>query len=124
MRPRLMIVKTAHVVEGNLWTLFPIINVDRVTDIPCDYPGPMGVPITFMGNYNPKRFQLLGRRGHLKMPNGREVYQRIFVRNLKPVLPEEIDLADWFERMGIHMDVEMLKDAEPGTEIEPIYRSV
>lgn len=36
------------------------INVDKVEDIPCDYTGIMGVPITFMDKYNPDQFQILG----------------------------------------------------------------
>lgn len=36
------------------------INVDKVADIPVDYKGVMGVPITFMDKYNPKQFQIVG----------------------------------------------------------------
>ena len=32
---------------------YDAINVDKVTDIPCDYDGVMGVPITFLDKYNP-----------------------------------------------------------------------
>lgn len=36
------------------------INVDRLNDIPKDYDGVMGVPITFIDKYNPNQFELLG----------------------------------------------------------------
>lgn len=36
------------------------INVDKVSDIPCDYDGVMGVPITFLDKYNPEQFEILG----------------------------------------------------------------
>lgn len=36
------------------------INVDRVIDIPMDYKGVMGVPITFMDKYNPDEFEIVG----------------------------------------------------------------
>lgn len=36
------------------------INVDKYTDIPCDYDGVMGVPITFLDKYNPDQFELIG----------------------------------------------------------------
>ena len=36
------------------------INIDKVKDIPIDYPGAMGVPITFLDKYNPEQFELLG----------------------------------------------------------------
>lgn len=29
-------------------------------DIPCDYPGIMGVPITFLDKHNPEQFELIG----------------------------------------------------------------
>jgi hypothetical protein len=39
---------------------YDAINVDNVTDIPCDYDGAMGVPVTFLDKYNPKQFEILG----------------------------------------------------------------
>lgn len=36
------------------------INVDKVTEIPCDYPGIMGVPLSFMDKYCPEQFEILG----------------------------------------------------------------
>lgn len=36
------------------------INVNRVTDIPYDYDGVMGVPITFLDKYTPDQFEILG----------------------------------------------------------------
>ena len=36
------------------------INVDKTKDIPIDYPGMMGVPITFMDKYNPDQFEIIG----------------------------------------------------------------
>mgnify|MGYP000078052071 CR=1 FL=1 len=39
---------------------YDAINVDKVSDIPMDYAGIMGVPITFADKYNPKQFEILG----------------------------------------------------------------
>ena len=39
---------------------YDAINVDKTQDIPCDYFGVMGVPITFMDKYNPKQFEIVG----------------------------------------------------------------
>lgn len=36
------------------------INIDKVTDIPYDYDGVMGVPITFFDKYNPDQFEIIG----------------------------------------------------------------
>lgn len=44
---------------------YDAINVDKTPDIPCDYAGIMGVPITFFDCYNPDQFEILdmGHRG-------------------------------------------------------------
>ena len=42
---------------------FDAINVDRISDIPKDYDGVMGVPITFFDHFDPKQFEVLGRSG-------------------------------------------------------------
>lgn len=39
---------------------YDAINVDRVADIPVDYNGVMGVPITFIDKYNPDEFEIVG----------------------------------------------------------------
>jgi hypothetical protein len=39
---------------------YDAINVDRYTDIPMDYDGAMGVPITFLDKHNPEQFEILG----------------------------------------------------------------
>jgi len=39
---------------------FDAINVDVTKDIPMDYDGLMGVPITFMDKYNPDQFEIIG----------------------------------------------------------------
>ena len=39
---------------------YDAINVDRVADIPVNYDGVMGVPITFLDKYNPDQFEILG----------------------------------------------------------------
>lgn len=39
---------------------FDAIDVSEVADIPCDYDGIMGVPDTFLGQYNPDQFELIG----------------------------------------------------------------
>lgn len=39
---------------------FDGIDVSKTMDIPCDYDGVMGVPITFMDKYNPEQFEIIG----------------------------------------------------------------
>jgi len=38
---------------------YDAINVDKYSEIPCDYDGSMGVPITFLDKYNPDQFELI-----------------------------------------------------------------
>lgn len=39
---------------------YSAIEVSKTADIPCDYDGEMGVPITFLDKYNPEQFEILG----------------------------------------------------------------
>lgn len=36
------------------------IEIGKTADIPCDYDGMMGVPVTFLDKYNPDQFEILG----------------------------------------------------------------
>ena len=75
---------------------YDAINVDRVKEIPMDYAGYMGVPISFIRKYNPEQFEILGITGlkgesgglHGKnaksihaLINGVKKYRRIFIKN-------------------------------------------
>lgn len=63
---------------------YDAINVDKVTDIPYDYPGAMGVPITFLDKYNPEQFEIVRfRKGNDDKDlciNGKYPYFRIIIR--------------------------------------------
>ena len=69
---------------------YDAIEVSKVLEIPCDYDGIMGVPITFMDKYNPKQFEIVGFRTgddgkDLRYTkDGREVYpyMRILIRKI------------------------------------------
>lgn len=39
---------------------YDAINVNKTVEIPCDYSGVMGVPITFLDKYSPDQFEILG----------------------------------------------------------------
>lgn len=60
------------------------INVDKTQNIPCDYDGVMGVPITFLDKYNPKQFEIVKfRKGNDDKDlsvNGKCPYFRILIR--------------------------------------------
>lgn len=61
------------------------INVNKTKDIPLDYKGYMGVPITFLHKYNPEQFEIVKfRKGNDEKDlsiNGRCPYFRILIRN-------------------------------------------
>ena len=74
---------------------YPAINVDKTVDIPVDYDGLMGVPITFFDKYNPSQFEIIDGIGrysildnentrkdgkYLSMINGVAKYFRIIIK--------------------------------------------
>lgn len=77
---------------------YDAINVDKYTDIPYDYDGCMGVPVTFLDKYNPEQFEILGlaasagykpeivgipflgNKDARPLVNGKNTYARIFIR--------------------------------------------
>ncbi|MDO8591409.1 MAG: adenine-specific methyltransferase EcoRI family protein [bacterium] len=46
--------------EYSSYENFEAINVDRTENIPVDYVGAMGVPITFLHKHNPNQFEIIG----------------------------------------------------------------
>lgn len=76
---------------------YDAIEVGKTADIPIDYDGVMGVPITFMYKYNPDQFEILGVFNHgsdsefdLAKPvlKGKELYSRIAIRHRRGVKNE------------------------------------
>lgn len=67
---------------------YNVINVDKVSDIPMDYGGVMGVPITFVDKYSPKQFEILGVANSarwigykcLTLIQGKKIYNRILIK--------------------------------------------
>ena len=47
---------------------YDAIEVSKTSDIPCDYYGEMGVPITFLDKYNPDQFEIIGSSRWLGRP--------------------------------------------------------
>ncbi len=84
--------------EYPVYDNYNAINIDKVSEIPMDYGGIMGVPITFLNKYSPEQFELLGimntgeeNKGirydgtpHGRpLVNGVEKYLRILIKNRK-----------------------------------------
>lgn len=47
---------------------YDAIEVGKVKDIPCDFEGAMGVPVTFLDKYNPEQFEIIGSSRTLGKP--------------------------------------------------------
>ena len=76
--------------------LYPALNVDRTSEIPCDYAGWMGVPITAFDRLDPEQFEIVDliaryavinhsydTPGHqLTEINGYPQYSRLIIRKL------------------------------------------
>lgn len=69
------------------------INVNKVSDIPMDYSGIMGVPITFLDKYSPNQFEIIGIDRYVEdNPNygrrftidDKETYARVLIKNKRP----------------------------------------
>lgn len=78
------------------------IEVGKVAEIPMDYDGVMGVPITFMDKHNPEQFDIIGMgedngSGHSGgvwnggskscLVNGKAAFKRIFIRRRTQNIP-------------------------------------
>jgi len=63
---------------------YDAINVDKTADIPKDYNGAVGVPITFLDKYNPEQFEIIKfRKGDDEkdlLVNGKSPYFRIIIK--------------------------------------------
>ena len=77
---------------------YDAINVDKVSEIPCDYDGVMGVPITIIDFYSPEQFEIIGMSAswdetkdmkiiktsdshrHGPILDNKGMYRRIFIR--------------------------------------------
>lgn len=64
---------------------FDAIDVQFVKDIPEDYKGMMGVPITFLTKHNPKQFEIVGYARDLQKEDlkigGKYTYARIIIKH-------------------------------------------
>ena len=63
---------------------YDAINVDKISEIPMNYNGAMGVPITFLDKYNPEQFDIIGISGNLAnaiMIEGKRKAGRFYIGN-------------------------------------------
>lgn len=86
----IILTKTYNPTDYPHYDNYDAINVDKVKDIPIDYDGVMGVPITFLQYYNPKQFEIIKfRKGDDDKDlsvNGKCPYFRILIKPYNPNL--------------------------------------
>ena len=83
--------KTYNAKEHPKYDNYDAIEVSKLAEIPVDYDGYMGVPITFLDKYNPKQFEIVGLDHHdpekigaqWHLLNGKAPYRRIIIRKRK-----------------------------------------
>jgi len=101
----LILYKTYNPTDYPKYVNYDAIEVGRTVDIPMDFAGAMGVPITFLDKYNSEQFEIIGFSGELSRPmskvvpgakgsgrfylaNGdgtyRRMYDRIVIRKKQP----------------------------------------
>ncbi len=88
----IILVKKYNPVDYPRYDNYDAIEVSKTADIPCDYAGAMGVPITFLDKYNPEQFEIIKfRKGDDDKDlsiNGKCPYFRILIRNKHPEAPK------------------------------------
>ena len=88
---KLILYKKYNEEEYPKYDNYNAINVDKTKDIPCDYEGVMGVPITFLDKHNPEQFEIIGQMANTHIDennfgypfiNRERKYARILIRKL------------------------------------------
>ena len=74
----LKLTKTYNEVDYSKYDNFNAINVDKTTDIPIDYDGLIGVPITFIDKWNPDEFEIV-LTDSFKL-HGKQTYKRLIIK--------------------------------------------
>lgn len=86
----LLLYNTYSAEEYPKYDNYDAIEVSKTKDIPIDYQGAMGVPITFLDKYNPEQFEIIGLDRYVKdnpnygkrfTLNGKETYARILIKH-------------------------------------------
>ena len=87
----LLLYKKYNTEEYPKYDNYDAIEVGKTKDIPMDYEGVMGVPITFLDKYCPEQFEIVGldryvednpNYGHRFNLNGKEMYARLLIKRI------------------------------------------
>lgn len=105
---------------------YDAINVDKSTDIPMDYDGVIGVPITFLDKYSPDQFEIIGLGivGSCEFKNERRM--EILDKNGIPTGKYTINAKGTLYRKHLDSDTKpaAFKDCETGELYQSIYARI
>lgn len=96
----LILYKSYTLEEYSKYDNYNAVNVNKTSEIPCDYYGVMGVPITFLDKYNPEQFEIVGctesegkgfsnglwdASSKVAQPlvGGKRIYKRLFIKRIQ-----------------------------------------
>ena len=85
-RPEIELSKYYNPVDYPKYDNYDAIEVSRTKNIPIDYTGLMGVPITFICVANYQQFEIVGKIAPIL--NGKQIYTRLIIKNKHPVSTE------------------------------------
>jgi hypothetical protein len=75
----LVLTKSYNPVDYPKYDNYDAIEVSKVSDIPYDYDGVMGVPVTFLHNYCQEQFCIVGYENN-PFINSEEIYKRVLIQ--------------------------------------------
>lgn len=122
----LVMYKTYNPEEFPKYENYEAINVDKSTDIPMDYDGVIGVPITFLDKYSPDQFEIvgLGIVGSCEFTNERRM--EILDKNGLPTGKYTVNAKGTLYRKHLKSDKKpaAFKDCETGELYQSIYARI
>ena len=122
----LVMYKTYNPEEFPKYENYEAINVDKSTDIPMDYDGVIGVPITFLDKYSPDQFEIvgLGIVGSCEFTNERRM--EILDKNGVPTGKYTVNAKGTLYRKHLESDKKpaAFKDCETGELYQSIYARI
>ena len=122
----LVMYKTYNPEEFPKYENYEAINVDKSTDIPMDYDGVIGVPITFLDKYSPDQFEIvgLGIVGSCEFTNERRM--EILDKNGVPTGKYTVNAKGNLYRKHLESDKKpaAFKDCETGELYQSIYARI
>ena len=59
VKSELVLTKRYNATDYPVYDNYPAINVNKYCDIPNDYEGAMGVPVTFLAKHNARQYKIL-----------------------------------------------------------------